>query len=95
MICRLANQRHPVWKFDSEKGAGWHGASLHHSGIPFFNFPGILPRGLWHLIGAGGGFLLMPLLLLIYPNEHQRTLTAIALAVVFLNPFPAPGPMPA
>ena len=37
------------------------------------------------LIGAGGGFLLMPLLLLIYPKEHQHTLTAISLAVVFFN----------
>jgi uncharacterized membrane protein YfcA len=37
------------------------------------------------LIGAGGGFLLMPLLLFIYPKEHQHTLTAISLAVVFFN----------
>jgi uncharacterized membrane protein YfcA len=37
------------------------------------------------LIGAGGGFLLMPLLLMIYPHEHHRTLTAISLAVVFFN----------
>jgi uncharacterized membrane protein YfcA len=37
------------------------------------------------LIGAGGGFLLMPLLLFIYPKEHQQTLTAISLAVVFFN----------
>jgi uncharacterized membrane protein YfcA len=37
------------------------------------------------LIGAGGGFLLMPVLLFIYPKEHQHTLTAISLAVVFFN----------
>jgi len=37
------------------------------------------------LIGTGGGFLLMPMLLFIYPREHQRTLTAISLAVVLLN----------
>jgi uncharacterized membrane protein YfcA len=37
------------------------------------------------LIGAGGGFLLMPLLLMIYPHEHHHTLTAISLAVVFFN----------
>lgn len=43
------------------------------------------------LIGAGGGFLLMPLLLLIYPHEHQRTLTAISLAVVFLNSISGAG----
>jgi uncharacterized protein len=39
------------------------------------------------LIGAGGGFLLMPVLLSIYPKEHQHTLTAISLAVVFFNSF--------
>jgi uncharacterized protein len=39
------------------------------------------------LIGAGGGFLLMPVLLFLYPREHQQTLTAISLAVVFFNSF--------
>jgi uncharacterized membrane protein YfcA len=37
------------------------------------------------LVGAGGGFLLMPLLLMIYPHEHHQTLTAISLGVVFFN----------
>lgn len=37
------------------------------------------------LIGAGGGFLLMPLLLLFYPAENAGTLTSISLAVVFFN----------
>jgi uncharacterized membrane protein YfcA len=37
------------------------------------------------LIGAGGGFVLMPLLLLLYPAEDQEKLTAISLAVVFFN----------
>lgn len=37
------------------------------------------------LIGAGGGFVLMPLLLLIYPEENPDRLTAISLAVVFAN----------
>jgi uncharacterized membrane protein YfcA len=37
------------------------------------------------LIGAGGGFVLMPLLLLFYPAENQEKLTAISLAVVFFN----------
>jgi uncharacterized membrane protein YfcA len=37
------------------------------------------------LIGAGGGFLLVPLLLLLYPQETVKTITAISLAVVFLN----------
>lgn len=37
------------------------------------------------LIGAGGGFILMPILLLLYPHESPQSLTAISLAVVFLN----------
>ncbi len=37
------------------------------------------------LIGAGGGFVLMPLLLLLYPNESPDLLTSISLAVVFFN----------
>ena len=37
------------------------------------------------LIGAGGGFVLMPVLLLLYPNEPPDLLAAISLAVVFFN----------
>ncbi|ACZ43256.1 protein of unknown function DUF81 [Thermobaculum terrenum ATCC BAA-798] len=37
------------------------------------------------LIGAGGGFLLVPILLLMYPHESAKTITAISLAVVWLN----------
>jgi uncharacterized protein len=37
------------------------------------------------LIGAGGGFILMPLLLLMHPQENPDRLTAISLAVVFAN----------
>jgi uncharacterized protein len=37
------------------------------------------------LIGAGGGFLLVPLLLLYYPKETSDTITSISLAVVFFN----------
>lgn len=37
------------------------------------------------LIGAGGGFLLVPLLLLLYPSESAQVITSISLAVVFLN----------
>lgn len=36
-------------------------------------------------IGAGGGFVLMPVLLLVYPQEPRATLAAISLAVVFCN----------
>jgi uncharacterized membrane protein YfcA len=37
------------------------------------------------LIGAGGGFLLVPLLLLLYPKDNPDTITSISLAVVFFN----------
>ncbi len=37
------------------------------------------------LIGAGGGFILMPLLLLLHPHASPEQLTAISLAVVFFN----------
>jgi uncharacterized membrane protein YfcA len=35
------------------------------------------------LIGAGGGFILTPILLLLYPHDSAQTLTAIILAAVF------------
>lgn len=37
------------------------------------------------LIGAGGGFVLMPILILLYPEQTPDMLTSISLAVVFLN----------
>jgi len=37
------------------------------------------------LIGAGGGFILTPILLLLYPHDSPRTITAISLATVFFN----------
>jgi len=46
---------------------------------------GAFVGGFGTLIGAGGGFVLMPLLLFLYPNERPDVLTAISLAVVFVN----------
>ena len=37
------------------------------------------------LIGAGGGFVLVPLLLLLYPQESPEVIASISLAVVFFN----------
>lgn len=37
------------------------------------------------LIGAGGGFVLMPVLLVLYPGQSPELLTSISLAVVFFN----------
>ena len=39
------------------------------------------------LVGAGGGSVLVPVLLLMMPEESPATLTAISLAVVFLNAY--------
>jgi hypothetical protein len=37
------------------------------------------------LIGAGGGFILTPILLLVYPHDNPEIITSISLAVVFFN----------
>jgi uncharacterized protein len=37
------------------------------------------------LVGAGGGFVLVPVLLIIYPGQKPAELTSISLAVVFFN----------
>ena len=46
---------------------------------------GILVGAFGTLIGAGGGFILVPILLLLYPNEDTELITSISLAVVFFN----------
>ena len=46
---------------------------------------GFFTRGYGTLIGAGGGFVLLPVLLLLYPQENPEILTSISLAVVFFN----------
>lgn len=46
---------------------------------------GVAVGGVGTLVGAGGGFLLAPVLLLVYPHDSPRTLTAISLAAVWAN----------
>jgi uncharacterized membrane protein YfcA len=46
---------------------------------------GIGVGGVGTLVGAGGGFLLTPVLLLVYPHDSPRTITAISLAAVWAN----------
>ncbi len=49
-------------------------------------FPlGVVVGSFGTLIGAGGGFVLVPLLLLLYPDESPGIITSISLAVVFFN----------
>lgn len=47
--------------------------------------PGFVVGTFGTLIGAGGGFILVPVLLLIYPDKSADTITSISLAVVFFN----------
>jgi uncharacterized membrane protein YfcA len=37
------------------------------------------------LVGAGGGFILVPVLLLLFPDEDPEVITSMSLAVVFFN----------
>jgi uncharacterized protein len=46
---------------------------------------GLLVGSFGTLIGAGGGFILAPVLLLVFPNESPVVIASISLAVVFLN----------
>ena len=46
---------------------------------------GVVVGAFGTLIGAGGGFLVLPLLLFLYPHERPSVLTGISLAVVFVN----------
>ncbi len=46
---------------------------------------GFVIGALGTLIGAGGGFILVPILLLLYPSYTPETVTSISLAVVFFN----------
>jgi uncharacterized membrane protein YfcA len=46
---------------------------------------GFIAGGYGTLIGAGGGFVLAPALLLLYPSESPQTITSISLLVVFFN----------
>jgi len=46
---------------------------------------GLLVGAFGTLIGAGGGFVLAPLLFLVFPSESPEIIASISLAVVFLN----------
>lgn len=46
---------------------------------------GFFAGGYGTLVGAGGGFIIAPALLLMYPTAAPETITSISLAVVFAN----------
>jgi uncharacterized membrane protein YfcA len=48
-------------------------------------FIGLMVGTFGTMVGAGGGFILVPILLMIYPEKDPEVITSISLAVVFLN----------
>ncbi len=46
---------------------------------------GLFVGGFGTLVGVAGGFLLVPILLFLYPNETPSTVTSITLTVAFFN----------
>jgi uncharacterized protein len=46
---------------------------------------GVLIGAIGTLVGAGGGFVLVPVLLFVYPEESRQTVTTISLGVVLAN----------
>ena len=48
---------------------------------------GLLVGAYGTLVGAGGGSVLVPALLILLPGESPATVTAISLAVVFFNAY--------
>ncbi|MGE0174970.1 MAG: sulfite exporter TauE/SafE family protein [Oligoflexales bacterium] len=55
--------------------------------IPGYILLGLAIGAMGTLVGAGGGFILMPILLILFPDNTPDTLTAVSLTVVFLNAF--------
>jgi hypothetical protein len=55
--------------------------------ILLFTGLGLLIGTIGTLIGAGGGFILVPVLLFLYPDMRPEVVTSISLGVVFLNAF--------
>lgn len=46
---------------------------------------GLFVGGLGTMIGAGGGFILMPILMYLYPEMPVGVITSISLSIVFMN----------
>lgn len=46
---------------------------------------GVAVGGFGTIVGSGGGFILTPVLLLLYPHDKPTTIMAISLTAVFFN----------
>lgn len=46
---------------------------------------GVIVGAFGTIVGAGGGFILTPILLILYPHDRPATITAISLTAVFFN----------
>ena len=46
---------------------------------------GVVVGAFGTIVGSGGGFILTPILLLLYPHDRPATITAISLTAVFFN----------
>ena len=46
---------------------------------------GLLVATLGTLVGLGGGFILVPILLIMFPEASASTISSISLTVIFLN----------
>lgn len=65
------------------RGGGWEdGSVLKLALLPVIGF---LVGSYGTIVGAGGGFLLVPILLFLYPHEDPARVTAVSLAVIFFN----------
>ena len=58
----------------------------------FLIFGGIILGCIGTLIGAGGGFVLVPMLLIFYPEFPPEIVTAISIAVVAANAISGTAP---
>lgn len=60
----------------------FHSIWLAYTGLALIGFT---IGGYGTLVGAGGGFMLMPVLLLLYPHAHPSELAAVSLACILIN----------
>jgi uncharacterized protein len=82
----------PLHAWTADRGHDQHGCRVASASVTFTTETAALlvligfgVGAFGTVIGAGGGFILTPILLLLYPHESAQTLTAISLTVVFFN----------